>query len=215
MWKGPKGSPQKKNTGFFLLFVKRGAGGSRPIQKILIRKYSDFFDQGGGSHPIQKGFIRKTEIFWHNLPKKGGFIKKNWYFFYHFSFKGHNVPRSKMCRKLGFFFNWTLLIIKMVLVMMVNWCAHFFCVWDPFWGIWGALKAPKISQNSGISDSVPSKPKWVEHWLNLVDHCISHSGGQFGSFGPIRNVNGRPQNGLKSALLAQMVLFGQRPSEQS
>ena len=35
----------KKNTGFFLLFVKRGAGGSRPIQKILIRKYSDFFDQ--------------------------------------------------------------------------------------------------------------------------------------------------------------------------
>ena len=79
----------------------------------------------------------------------------------------------------------------------------------------GALKAPKISQNSGISDSVPSKPKWVEHWLNLVDHCISHSGGQFGSFGPIRNVNGRPQNGLKSALLAQMVLFGQRPSEQS
>ena len=79
----------------------------------------------------------------------------------------------------------------------------------------GALKAPKISQNSGISDSVPSKPKWVEHWLNLVDHCISHSGGQFGSFGPIRNVNGRPQNGLKSALLAQMVLFGQRSSEQS
>ena len=77
------------------------------------------------------------------------------------------------------------------------------------------MKAPKISQNSGISDSVPSKPKWVEHWLNLVDHCISHSGGQFGSFGPIRNVNGRPQNGLKSALLAQMVLFGQRPSEQS
>ena len=28
-----------------------------------------------------KTFIRKTEIFWHNLPKKGGFYKKNWYFF--------------------------------------------------------------------------------------------------------------------------------------
>ena len=64
-----------KKTGFFT-FGQKGGGGSRPIQKILIRKYSDFFDQGGGSHPIQKGFIGKTEIFWHNLPKKGGFIKK-------------------------------------------------------------------------------------------------------------------------------------------
>ena len=51
---------------------QKGAGGSRPNQKIFIRKYSDFFDQRGrGSHPIQKGFIR---FFWHNLPKYGGFI---------------------------------------------------------------------------------------------------------------------------------------------
>ena len=23
----------------------------------------------------------------------------------------------------------------------------------------------------------PSDPKWVEHWLNMVEHCISHLGG--------------------------------------
>ena len=39
-------------------------------QKIL-----RFFLLRGGL-PIQRGFIRKTEFFWHNLPKKGGFIKK-------------------------------------------------------------------------------------------------------------------------------------------
>ena len=38
-----------KKTVFFLLPVKRG--GSRPKQKKVIRKYSDFFDQRGGSHP--------------------------------------------------------------------------------------------------------------------------------------------------------------------
>ena len=41
---------------FFFSFGQKG-GGSRLIQKILIRKYSDFFDQGGGgAPPIQKGF---------------------------------------------------------------------------------------------------------------------------------------------------------------
>ena len=95
----------KKNTGFFWLSVKRGAGGSRPIQKILIRKYSDFFDQGGGSHPIQKGFIRKTEIFWHNLPKKGGFIKKTGIFLT-ISAKRGGVsanPKNPYQKKLVFF----------------------------------------------------------------------------------------------------------------
>ena len=63
---------------FFFTSCKKG-GGSRPKQKKGSRKYSDFFDQrGGGSHSIQKGFIRKNGIFWHNLPKKGGFYIKNW-----------------------------------------------------------------------------------------------------------------------------------------
>ena len=52
-----------------------GAGGSQPIQKILIRKYSDFFDQREGSHPIQKGFIRFFGII---CQKMGVLYKKNW-----------------------------------------------------------------------------------------------------------------------------------------
>ena len=61
-------------TVFFTFGQKEG--GFRPIQKILIRKYSDFFDQRG-----------LYQIFWHSLPKNGGFIiKKNCpFFFYYFS----------------------------------------------------------------------------------------------------------------------------------
>ena len=33
------------------------------------------------STPIQKGFIRKNVTFWHILPKRGNFIRKNWEFF--------------------------------------------------------------------------------------------------------------------------------------
>ena len=59
----------------------KGGGGGLAESKISVNRkklriFWIFCQKGGGSHPIQKGFIRKTEIFWHNLPKKGGFIKK-------------------------------------------------------------------------------------------------------------------------------------------
>ena len=60
-----------KKTVFFYFRSKGRRGGSRPNQKIFIRKYSDFFDQRGGVSPNPKGFY---QIFWHNLPKNGGFI---------------------------------------------------------------------------------------------------------------------------------------------
>ena len=28
----------------------------------------------------------------------------------------------------------------------------------------------------------PSKPKWVEHWLNMVEHCQTHPGGSVWAF---------------------------------
>ena len=59
-----------KKTGVFYFFPKGGLGG---LSQSIIRK---------------KGFVRKAVIFWHILPKKGGFIKKNWKFFDHFSPKG-------------------------------------------------------------------------------------------------------------------------------
>ena len=74
-----------KKTVFFT-FGQKGGGGSRPIQKILIRKYSDFFDQrGGGSHPIQKGFIRFFGII---CQKWGFYIKKTGSFLTIFRRKG-------------------------------------------------------------------------------------------------------------------------------
>ena len=71
----PKGRG-KKNTVFFYFLSKGGRGGLGQSKKSLSENTQIFLTKGGGSHPIQKGFIRKTEIFWHNLPKKGGFIKK-------------------------------------------------------------------------------------------------------------------------------------------
>ena len=82
-----KGSRQKK-TVFFYFLSKGGRGGLGQSKKSLSENTQIFFDQGGGSHPIQKGFIRKTEIFWHNLPKKGAFIKKKLVFFDYFGEKG-------------------------------------------------------------------------------------------------------------------------------
>ena len=62
----------KKNTGFFDFLSKGGRGGLGQSKKSLSENTQIFLTkEGGGSHPIQKGFIRKTEIFWHNLPKKG------------------------------------------------------------------------------------------------------------------------------------------------
>ena len=72
-----KGSRQKKNTGFFWLFVKRGAGGSRPIQKILIRKYSDFFDQGGGGLTQSKRVLSEKLRFFGIIYQKRRGFKKN------------------------------------------------------------------------------------------------------------------------------------------
>jgi len=109
----------KKNAVFFYFLSKGGRGGLGQSKKSLSENTQIFLTKGGGSHPIQKGFIRKTEIFWHNLPKKGGFIKKtgiflnisvkrggsrpihkilirkNWYFFDYFAEKGGVWAESK------------------------------------------------------------------------------------------------------------------------
>ena len=79
-----KGRHQQKKTGIFLLSVKREAGGSRPIQKILIRKYSNFFWlRGGGLTQSKKSSSENTQIFFTKggiLPNPKGFYQKNWDF---------------------------------------------------------------------------------------------------------------------------------------
>ena len=62
---------------FFLLSVKRGGGGVLGQSKKSLSENTQIFFDLGGVLPNPKGFYqKKTEIFWHNLPKKGGFIKK-------------------------------------------------------------------------------------------------------------------------------------------
>ena len=73
-----RGGVKKKILFFFYFLSKGGRGGLGQSKKSLSENTQIFLTKGGGgSHPIQKSFIRKTEIFWHNLPKKGGFYKKN------------------------------------------------------------------------------------------------------------------------------------------
>ena len=102
----PLGEGSKKKYWFFLTFCQKGGGGvsanpKNPYQKIL----RFFLTKGGGSHPIQKGFIRKTEIFWHNLPKKGGFIKKMGFFLTILPKRGgvSANPKNPYQKKLVFF----------------------------------------------------------------------------------------------------------------
>ena len=100
-----RGAVKKKILVFFDFLSKGGRGGLGQSKKSLSENTQIFLTKGGGSHPIQKGFIRKTEIFWHNLPKKGGFIKKTGIFLT-ISAKRGGVsanPKNPYQKKLVFF----------------------------------------------------------------------------------------------------------------
>ena len=53
----------------------------------------------------------------------------------------------------------------------------------------------------------PRKPKWVEHWLNMVEHCQTHPGGSVGPLGPPKSVTRGPQRRPKLSFLAQKGHF--------
>ena len=77
------------------------------------------------------------------------------------------MPRSKI------FFNWTLLIIKMVLVMMVNWCAHFFVSGTHFEVSGGPWRLQKSLKTVGSQIAFQANPSglnigWI--WLIIVFH---------------------------------------------
>ena len=65
-----KGRHQKKKTVFFWFFVKEGGGGLGEYKKSLSENTKTFLTRGGG-------LTQSKRVFWHNLPKKGGFYKKN------------------------------------------------------------------------------------------------------------------------------------------
>ena len=78
-----------------------------------------------------------------------------------------------MCRKLGFFFNWTLLIIKMFLVMMVNWCAHFFVSGTHFEVSGGPWRLQKSLKTVGSQIAFQANPSGLNigwTWLIIVFH---------------------------------------------
>ena len=45
----------------------------------------------------------------------------------------------------------------------------------------------------------PSKPKWVGHWLNMVEHCQTHPGGSVWAFMGPKHVTRGPQKRSKTA----------------
>ena len=53
-----------KKLFFFLLFVKKGGVSANTKKTFLTR---------------EGGLTQSKRFFWHNLPKKGGFIKKTWF----------------------------------------------------------------------------------------------------------------------------------------
>ena len=82
--------------------------------------------------------------------------------------------------------------------IMERWGTLFEPRGPPFYGVFGP-KLPYLALGS------PSHPKWVEHWLNMVLHCTSHLGGEFGPLLPPKNgIICGPQNPPK------MTFFGQK-----
>ena len=52
---------------------------------------------------------------------------------------------------------------------------------------YGHFMAPIYSKWPYLAIGSPSSPKWVEYWVNRVEHCISHPGGQLWPFGTMFN----------------------------
>ena len=76
---------------------------------------------------------------------------------------------------------------------------------------WGPQNCPKTAffgpKWPYLAIGSPSKPKWVEHWLNMVEHCQTHPGGSVGPLGPPKSVTRGPQRRPKLSFLAQKGHF--------
>ena len=53
--------------------------------------------------------------------------------------------------------------------------------------------------------------KWVEHWLNTVEHCISHPGGSVGTFFPPEKwPSGAPEGPENAQFGPKIAIFGHK-----
>ena len=68
--------------------------------------------------------------------------------------------------------------------------------------IFGHFMAPIDPKQPYLALSSFSSPKWVEYWVNMIEHCISHPRGSVRALSAPENVNLGPQNRPK------VVLFG-------
>ena len=66
-----------------------------------------------------------------------------------------------------------------------------------------------------LAISSPGKRKWVEHWLNMVEHCQTHPGGPVWAIRAPKNVTREPQKRPKTVFfgskLAIFVCFWHHP----
>ena len=74
---------------------------------------------------------------------------------------------------------------------------HFYSQKWPFWA----------QKTNFLTKDASSRPKWVEHWLNKVEHCPTHSGGSVWALrAPKKCHQGAPE-ASKLAVLAQKGHF--------
>ena len=54
----------------------------------------------------------------------------------------------------------------------------------------------------------PRKPKWVEHWLNMVEHCQTHPGGSVWAFRAPKKCHPGAPEAFKIVIFGPKTPFG-------
>ena len=85
-----------------------------------------------------------------------------------------------------------------------------FWPWGPtlaiFYGHFMALFGPKWLY---LAIGSLSSPKWVEYWVNMVEHCQTHPGGPVWAIRAPKNVTREPQKRPKTVFFgSKLAIFG-------
>ena len=92
--------------------------------------------------------------------------------------EAHNVLSSSNLLEVGQCLILPKLLHQSCLLGWTDWCStlrpsnfsdfgHFYSQKWPFWA----------QKSNFLTIDASSRPWWVEHWLNKVEHCLTHSGG--------------------------------------
>ena len=93
------------------------------------------------------------------------------------------------------------------------WGGEFVPFLPPKNGVWGPQNPPKMTffgqKVPYWAIGSPSNPKWIEHWLNMVEHCTSHLGGWvWALFAPKKWLYGTPGAPKRARFGPKRPFFG-------